>query len=159
MPSESVCKDFQKIFGGLGEERVSGDSDERISREDSNCGDGETGHGSEGGERNILLNGVSAEALTKLKYGAWMGNYFSKGMRGLCWRVMIGKLSYDGPQSWKGEIQTQISKYESYKKTMLPDMNRVAASHDPLTGAASGGGDWAQYYKVCPPFPLLSHLR
>jgi hypothetical protein len=153
MPAESVCKDFLKIFGGRGGESAGEENDHTYGH----AGDNLSSVGS-GDADSVLPNGISAEALSKLKYGAWMGNYFSKGLRGLCWRVMIGKLSYDGPQSWKTEIQTRASKYESYKKTMLPDMNRVAANHDPLTGAASGAGDWAQYYKVPSLFPPSSLL-
>lgn len=170
MPSEIILKDFVRIFGDRrgesGGKTGSGDGGDEgaiIQAKEVNIDQNDSTKGSSviqsvEKEHKCSEQGLTLEILTKLKHGAWLGNYFSKGMRGLCWRVMLGKLSYQGIQSWCTEINSGILKYENYKQTMLPDLTRVQAEQDPLSGASTNsGGEWAQYYKVShPALPLLT---
>jgi hypothetical protein len=157
MPSEIILKDFVRIFGdGRGGSGVSSkNKDEGNQRQGDDLL--EKGSSADKGEESNE-QGLTVEILTKLKHGAWLGNYFSKGIRGLCWRVMLGKLSCQGIQSWPNEINAGILKYEHYKQTMLPDLTRIPAEHDPLSGASSNSPEWIQYYKVLPVPSLSSSL-
>lgn len=141
MMSETVWKDFQRIFENKqgGSDEIGGSNGLKIENSNEMT--------DSSGDTSSPVSGLSIETLTKLKHGAWLGSYFSKGIRGLCWRIMLGKLSYHGLSSWKQEIPAQIVKYENMKETILPDINRFHDEHDPLS-EGSDSGEWAQYYKV-----------
>mmetsp|Transcript_23892 Transcript_23892/g.35058 ORF Transcript_23892/g.35058 Transcript_23892/m.35058 type:complete len:725 (-) Transcript_23892:69-2243(-) len=85
---------------------------------------------------------LSTTVLCNLKLGGWTGNYITPAVRGLCWRVMLGVLSFNGISSWAAELDEQLVEYKELKKLALPDINKLA---DPLSGGSEG--DWNQYYK------------
>lgn len=87
---------------------------------------------------------------------SWTAKQESIGLRGICWRVMLGLLSNKDRSQWTKELQHSIVYYKQLKDEEMPDIAKVSSQMDPLSAlvasSSSGGNsglsdEWKQYYK------------
>lgn len=80
---------------------------------------------------------------------AWTGGIPTDGLRGLCWRVLLGLVSASDKSLWNGELSKMIEEYQVIRSKVLPSLDKVEV--DPLSqlseGTESEKEAWNIYYK------------
>ena len=99
---------------------------------------------------------------------SWTGSMTSvHGCRAICWRVLLGLLSFEDRNLWPLQLQQQITDYQALKLQFLPSFDKVVMNNlnaispftpillfqvkaDPLSALSTGnqhGEEWDAYYK------------
>ncbi len=79
---------------------------------------------------------------------SWTAKLEPIGLRGLCWRVMLGLLSHKDRGLWYSECQKNLSYYQELKSQQMPSINKVSV--DPLSALSQGNSmsdEWKAFYK------------